>query len=161
MKFSGKEDIEAPIGAVFAMLSEFESFERSAIRRGIEVQRSTGHGAPAAGLEWDARFVLRGRPRDLHVTLTRYQAPALMRFESVSKGMRGLAEVELLALSPRRTRLTFDLTLNAQTLTARLFLQSLKLSRKNFMRRFRAKLAGFARQLEERHRRRLTGTGSS
>ena len=37
MKFSTKEDIDAPIDAVFDMLCEFDQFERAAMRRGAEV----------------------------------------------------------------------------------------------------------------------------
>ena len=150
MKFSAREDIEAPIGDVFDILSRFDSHERSAIRRGIEVQRRAGGTESGAGLEWESRFEARGRMREVHTRLTRYDPPSLMRFESLSNGMEGTVVLELLALSPRRTRLGVDIDLRARTLTARLFLQSLKLGRKSLMQKFRLKLEQFAKTVEER-----------
>ncbi|MEM7319238.1 MAG: SRPBCC family protein [Pseudomonadota bacterium] len=154
MQFSGKEDIEAPIDDVFAMVSEFETFERSAIRRGIEVQRGADCPPGGAGMNWHTRFYIRGKLRDMHVKLIRYDTPSLMEFTSTSKGVDGLVIIELLALSPRRTRLSYDFTLTAKTLAARLFLHSMKLARKNMTRRFNLRFAEFARDLEERRARR-------
>lgn len=153
MQFSSKEDIEAPIDAVFSLLSEFESFERSAIRRGVEVQRVDASIPDGVGMAWDTVFWVRGKPREMRLELVEYEPPTIMRFESHSRGVDGKVAIELLALSSGRTRLNFDVSLTATTLAARLLLQSLKLARGNLTQRFRLKLADFARDIEERHSR--------
>lgn len=150
MQFSGKEDIEAPIGNVFAAVSEFESFERSAIRRGIEVQRVDNSHPVAPGLAWNTTFNLRGKPRDMQITLAKFVEPSLMQFDSRSKGINGECVVELLALSPRRTRLSVDIKLSANSLAARLFLQSLKLARSSLNKKFKLRLADMAKEIERR-----------
>ena len=150
MKFSSKEDIEAPIEAVFAAVSDFESFERSAIRRGIEVHRVDESAPVAPGLAWDAAFDLRGKRRNLRLTLTEHTPPESMRFDSESAGLDGVMTVDLVALSPRRTRLGIALELAPKTLSARLFLQSLKLAKSNLTKRFKLRVADFAKTVEER-----------
>lgn len=150
MQFSSKEDIEAPIDAVFAMLSDFESFERSAIRRGIEVQRLNEVLPPRRGASWSARFTLRGRPRELTLRLDQYDRPTAMRFESESQGIDGTMMLDLLSLSQRRTRLSVVLELKPKTLAARLLMQSFKLAKATLTKRFKLKVAAFAKNLEDR-----------
>lgn len=149
MQFSAREDIEAPVQTVFAMLSDFDRFERMAMRRGVEVRRM-GQQGDLAGTTWETEFKMRGRVRQFVVVLEECDQPTLMRFEASSKGMRGSTVVELLALSSRRTRLDVTLTLAAKTLPARLVLQSLKLGQSRFRRQFQQRLSDFARELEDR-----------
>jgi len=153
MQFSSKEDIEAPISDVFAMLSEFEAYERSAIRRGIEVQRLDETAPNAAGLIWDARFVLRGKPRDVRLNLSGFEPPNAMRIDADSNGLDGTLTLELMALSPRRTRMSVVLNLAPKTLSARLLVQSLKLAKSNMTKRFKLKVADYAKNMEDRHSR--------
>ena len=56
MKFSTKEDIEAPLDHVFARLTDFDGLERSALRRGAEVTRVDTQAKAAGGSIWDATF---------------------------------------------------------------------------------------------------------
>lgn len=153
MKFSSTEDIEAPIDSVFSMLSEFEIYERSAIRRGIEVQRVGEHETTVVGMAWDARFTLRGKERDIKLTLAKYDAPNTMRFDSESQGLSGVLTLDLLALSAGRTRLSITLELAPKTLSARLLVQSMKLAKSNLTKRFKWKVAEYAKGMEERHSR--------
>jgi len=153
MNFSSNEDIEAPIGDVFAMLSEFEVYERSAIRRGIEVQRVGKHEGAMVGMAWDARFSLRGKKRDIKLSLTQFDAPNTMRFDSQSQGLGSVLTLDLMALSTGRTRLTVSLKLAPKALSARLLVQSLKLAKGNLTKRYKWKVAEYARALEERHSR--------
>lgn len=156
MQFSSKEDIDAPVDTVFAALSEFEAFERSAIRRGIEVRRvDEDLNTIRAGMAWDAAFDLRGKRRDLHLKLCDYEAPSNMRFESESFGLIGTLTIDLVALSPKRTRMGMVLHLAPKTLSARLFLQSLKLAKSNLTKRFKQKTADFAKSIETGKPRRL------
>ena len=150
MQFSTKEDIEAPIDEVFAMLADFESYERSAIRRGIEVQRADESCPAGAGMAWTARFLLRGKPRDLKLDLVQFDRPTAMRFEAASQGLDGTMTLDLLSLSQRRTRLSVVLELKPKTLPARLLVQSFKLAKANLTKRFKLKVATFAKTMEDR-----------
>ena len=152
MQFSAQEDIEIPIDAVFGMVSDFERFERLALRRGADVQRVVAPNPVRAGTTWKTVIGVRGKPRLVTILMTNYEQPSAMNFQASSKGMKGETAVELLALSRRRTRLNVTLSLSAQTLTARLLLQSLKLGQSRIRRQFQSRLSDFARDMEDRHR---------
>ncbi|MFU1478906.1 SRPBCC family protein [Roseovarius sp. C7] len=150
MKFSSKEDVEAPIDFVFAQVSDFAALERSALRRGAEVQRVDDLTTTGAGMAWDAAFEFRGKRRQTEVEMVEYDAPNAMRFVSASQALSADVEVELVALSRGRTRLRMSIELRPQNLSARLLVQSLKLARGSLNRKFDKRMAGFARDIEQR-----------
>lgn len=153
MEFVSKEDIDAPIQQVFDMLTDFDGFERAALRRGAEVQRADDLLEPAPGMAWDIRFMLRDKLRDIRLTLTEFDPPNGMAFTGADKGLEGAITLELVALSRTRTRMELRAKLSATTLPARLLLQSLKLGKAKIETRFRLRMADFATELEDRYKR--------
>ncbi len=151
MQISAREDIQAPIEAVFDMVSDFGRFERLAMRRGIEVRRTGGFSVPTVGCQWEAEFNVRGRKRQISVEMAEFDRPGQMCFNAAGKGLQGLTEIEFLPLSQRQTRLAVGVSLSAKTLPARLFLQSLKLGKSRFRRQFQMRLSEFAREVEARY----------
>ncbi len=153
MKFEAREDLEAPIDYVFSQVSDFAALERSLLRRGADVQRTTDKNPAASGITWDTAFDMRGKRRQMQLELTSYEPPALMRFAATSKSLDCNVEVELVALSRGRTRMVLAAELKPRTMSARLMVQSLKLARTNVTKRFEMRLAIFARDMEDRYKR--------
>lgn len=154
MKFSTNEDIDAPIDAVFEMLCDFETFERSAMRRGAEVQRVDQMAVPGAGMTWQARFDLRGKRREMEVEIVTFDRPNEIVLESTSPGMLGTTSFELIALSRSRTRVKVELEVKPLTLSARLLVQSLKLAKNSLGKKFKLRVAEYAKMMEDRYAKR-------
>ena len=150
MKFKSKEDLDVPIAQVFDMIADFERHERSAMRRGVKIKRLDSLEAPGLGAKWDIGFQMRGRERQAEVEVTGFDRPNEMTFEAQIQGLNSTVEVVLVPLSKTRTRLNVVGTLKPKTLSARLLVQSLKLAKKNISKRFSKKLAGLARDMEDR-----------
>ena len=150
MELTAREDIEAPQDRVFALMSDFDRIERQAMRRGAEVTRTAP--GPGAGMAWHTRFTFRGKPREADITLTEHAPPDRMVFESRTGGLDAVLTLEVVALSPTRTRINVTSVLGARSLSARLFLQSLKLAKGGIDTRFRKRVGDLAAAMESRLR---------
>lgn len=152
MRFATKQDIEAPIADVFRIMADFEAWERSIMRRGTEVSRMDKLQTTGAGMRWASRFTFRGKAHDVEAELTQYEPHSLMRFAGVSKSMEGIGSIELMELSAKRTRMHVAFELTPRTMTARIFMQSLRLARAKMDRGFALRVANFAGDIENRYR---------
>ena len=153
MKFSVREDIEAPIEFVFAQMTDFKALERAAMRRGAEVQRVDTNTQVGPGMAWDASFKLRGRQRDVQIEITELDTPNRLVLSSRSPAMGGKMVVELIALSRARTRAIMDVDLQPKNLSAKLLVQSMRLARKNLNKRLKDRVKGYAEEIASKYRR--------
>ena len=151
MKFSTREDIEVPIAYTFAQVSDFAAFERRALRHGAQITRVDA-GPVQAGSEWKIAFKFRGRNRALDATLSILDAPNAYQVLGASDGMKVTTDIELVALSPTRTRIVVGMDIRAKTMTSRLVLQSMKLAKAKLTKRFRARILEFSEDIEDGYR---------
>jgi hypothetical protein len=152
MKFSTKEDIEAPIDDAFALFSDFDQFERSALRRGAEVRRTDSLHQNGEGMTWATQFKLRGKNRKIDAEMVEYCAPENYCLEMQSDDFTAFATLDLMALSKGRTRASLTVELKPKSLSGRLMLQTLRLGKTRLEKRFKAKAADFVRVLEREHK---------
>jgi hypothetical protein len=146
MKFSTRKDLESPVEAVFDNLSNFAAFERAATRRGVEVVAS---GSGVLERAWQLRFPLRGKMRAVAVLLDRIERPGALGFAGESKSFDLRLDLTLFALSRTRTRIGVELDVRPRTLSGRLLLQSMRISKAGYARKFDAAVEGFALKLEQ------------
>ena len=150
MKLATKKDIEAPIAKTWAAMSDFEFWERSAMSRGVEVERTDKLRAAAPGMSWKARFSYRGKARKADLTLTEISEPGVLGFTLVSNAVEVVSRIELIEMSAKRTRMHLTSEIKPRSLGARLFLQSLRLARAKVDRKFDARITQMATDLETR-----------
>ncbi len=152
MKLATREDIDAPINAVFEQLSDFDGFERAIMRRGADVQRVDDLARPGPGMAWKTTFSFRGRAREARITLDEHAAPDRLRASVRSTGFEIDLLIDLVAMSKSRTRMNVALDAKPRTVPARLMIQSMRLARHRMLKRFRNRFADFARDVENRAR---------
>lgn len=150
MKLTAREDINAPIQAVFDQLIDARALEHGVMRRGIELKRSHSGDLLVQGEELSSRFKFRGRQRDVAATIRELRGPEHIVFDTRSGGMELASALNLVALSPTQTRIDLGVNLKPKTLSARLLVQSLKLTRNTVDRKMRHRFSEFARTLEDR-----------
>lgn len=150
MNFSSRTDIEKPIADVFSALANFEMWETAAMRRGVEVARVDHQRKPTSGSQWDVKFNHRGKQRQARITLGQIDTNRQLALSIDGRVLDGQASVELVALSPRRTRIVLYIEVKPRTLGARLFLQSVRLAKQKVQTKLNERLANFARELDQR-----------
>ncbi len=152
MKVTTRHDIEAPVDFVFKTLTDFDSWERSAMRRGADVVRTDKLTAVAPGLSWLVRFRYRGKDRKLAIRLTAIDPGARAAFAIDGGLFEGTSIVDLLELGVNRTRLVMVGEAKPKTLGARLILQSLRLARGRVQRTMDRRVAAIGEEVTQRFR---------
>jgi hypothetical protein len=141
MKFKVSEDVDAPRSMVWARLTDFSAMEQDARGRGATITRIGNWTDTAEGMEWRGEVTVRGKTRPLTAKVARLVPEEMCLIESRIGGMACVYEMSFVALTPEVTRVAVMLDLSAQTLTARLILQTMKLARGRVMQRLQGTIA--------------------
>ena len=150
MHFQIHEDINAELQDVYEVITDFDTIERSALRRGIEARRITPEIPVATGAEWHVKFGFRGKAREAMITMVAEDAPNSMSFTSDTEGLQVPMTIELVALSRTTTRMSMNFELQATNLPARLLVQSVKLARGTIEKKLQARMTSLGKDIEGR-----------
>jgi carbon monoxide dehydrogenase subunit G len=152
MRLSTKQDVDAPLEQVWAIVADFDGWERAALRRGADVARDDSHRRAMLGSEWRLGFLYRGKPRKMQLQLARLDQPHHIGLHFHSTALDGEVHVELIEMAARRTRLHVVTEMKPLNLGARLYLQSLRFARNRVERKYHDRVAAFAQEIEQRAR---------
>ncbi len=153
MKFKVSEDVDAPADTTWARFTDFSGIEADALGRGAELARVGNWTAPATGCSWRGSAKIRGRLRPVTAAITALANPETCEITTTVGGMEAVYEMTFLELRPDMTRVQVVLDLSANTLSARLALQTLKLARGRVMQRLQGLLARQGNLAEDDYRR--------
>lgn len=153
MKFKVSEDVDAPQEMVWARFTDFSGFEEDARGRGAILNRVGNWTQTVQGVEWRGEVTVRGKSRPITAKVTQLVPQELCIVDSRIGGMNCHQEIIFVPLSTTVTRLALMLDLSADTLTARLLLQTMKLARGRVLQKLQGVLARQGNAVEAAYRR--------
>ncbi|MDZ4088637.1 MAG: SRPBCC family protein [Tabrizicola sp.] len=153
MKLTAKTDLEVPAAFVFATLVDHPSWERDAVRNGAEVERPPGTPATGLGAAWRVRGQFRGKVRKVQLTITELVENQRVVLTMDGPTIEGSARFEVMVLSPRRSRLRVDVEFKPKTLSARLFINTMRLAKGRVQAKFEARLGQIGGRIKDRYER--------
>jgi hypothetical protein len=148
MKFKVSQDVAAPLAMVWRHFTDFASFETEARARGATITRVGDWTEAAQGVGWNGQLRFRGKTHPTAAQITQLIAPRLCTIESRIGGMNCHSEMSFVPLSAGVTRVGLILNLSSGTLSARLLLQTLKLTRGRILHRLHAMIGAQGRPVE-------------
>lgn len=152
MKLNAKEDVEAPIAFVFATLIDFDTWERSAMRRGADVVRNDRLTEPGPGMGWDVGFDYREKRRRISLSVMDWTLGQKLQIAVTSAPAEGEVVIELSEMGPKRTRMSVIAEAKPRTIAAKLVVQSLRLAKAKVSRKYGVRVAQLAAEIEDRFR---------
>lgn len=161
MKLTAKTDLEVPIAYVFASLADHASWEREARIRGVEIQRPEGAPLHGVGASWRVKAPFRGKVRKMNLRLDESTPHHRLGFSLDGETVEGTMVLELLALSPRSTRFRMALDILPKTLSARLFLNTLRLAKARVQTRLDERMRQIGNRIQDDHKRSQTLAGQA
>lgn len=153
MKLTAKTDVEAPLGFVYASLTDHAAWEREAVQRGAIIERPSGMPLFGVGAGWSVQMPFRGKVRKFLVRIDDLAPDQRIVFVLQGQAVDGGSVLEVSALSPRRTRLRVVLEVKPRTLAARLFLNTLRLARGRVQARFDLRAGQLGARLQDSYQR--------
>lgn len=153
MKFKVSEDVDAPQEMVWARFTDFLGFEEDARGRGAILNRVGNWTQTVQGVEWRGEVTVRGKSRPITAKVTQLVPQELCIVDSRIGGMNCHQEIIFVPLSTTVTRVALMLDLSADTLTARLLLQTMKLARGRVLQKLQGVLARQGNAVEAAYRR--------
>ena len=153
MKFKVSEDVDAPQEMVWARFTDFSGFEEDARGRGAILNRVGNWTQTVQGVEWRGEVTVRGKSRPITAKVTQLVPQELCVVDSRIGGMNCHQEIIFVPLSTTVTRVALMLDLSADTLTARLLLQTMKLARGRALQKLQGGLARQGNAVKAAYRR--------
>jgi hypothetical protein len=150
MKLSARKDIDAPVADVYDICTDIAAWERTAMRRGVDIRRKDTLSAFGPGLHWAIGFLWREKTRAAEVKLVSAERPTSMTFHAFGSLMDVMIEAEFVALSVRKSRIILRTEIKPRNLSARVIVQSLKLARGRIEAKYDARLGQLVQDLEQR-----------
>ena len=147
MKFSARSDVRVPAEQVFAKFCDYQRHERAAMRRGVNLTRARTTNAFEPGLGWDAAVSFRGKIRKFNVELTDVQHNERIDYKIMGRSLKGAGSVEILALTPNKSRVAYTIEVRPKNFAARLLIQSLRVIKPKLNRKFKRRAQEFTENL--------------
>ena len=154
MKLTAKTDLEVPAAFVFSSLTDHRSWEREAIRNGVEIERPPGSPDSGPGAEWRIRGHFRGKARKVLLRIDELTPDQRLALSMDSPSVEGTSRVEVMVLSPRRSRVRVDVEVKPKTLAARLFINTMRLAKGRVQAKFENRLGQLGARIKDRYDRR-------
>ena len=153
MKLTAKTDLEVPAAFVFATLADHASWEREIVRAGGTVERPAGSPEWGVGAAWRISGHYRGKPRKVLIRIEDLTQNQRMALSIDSPSIEGASRIEVMVLSPRRSRLRVEVEIKPRTLAARLFVNTMRLAKGRVQARFEKRLGKLGARIAERYER--------
>ena len=152
MKLTAKTDLEAPLEYLHAYLCDHTIWAREAMmRRGVDIDRPDDMPLTGVGAGWRIKVPFRGRVRKILLRVDEIVQDQILAYSFEGQALVGTLVLETRALSARRSRLKVMIDVKPKTLSARLFLNTLRLARRKVEERMDKRVGQLGARIEERY----------